>query len=107
MTSDPEKIKRLEEILADEPDDHTGFFLLGRLYSEAERHADAAAAFRRAVDLKADYSAAWRQMGDAYRKLGDPEQAAAVYRQGIAIAEANGDLQTMKEMQVFLRKVTE
>ncbi|MBI1289692.1 tetratricopeptide repeat protein [bacterium] len=104
--SNEEKILGLEKILADDPSDYTGWFLLGRLYLEENRPADGAGAFARAVEAKPDYSAAWKQLGDAWRKAGDNEKALEAYRQGLAVAEANRDLQTVKELQVFLRKLT-
>jgi cytochrome c-type biogenesis protein CcmH/NrfG len=101
-----EKIQGMEKLLELEPDDPTGWFLLGRLYMDAERFADAERAFRRSVDQKPDYSAAWRQLGDALRKAEKYEEAIAAYQQGLAVAEANRDLQTVKEIRVFLRKLT-
>lgn len=100
-----EKIEQLERLLADDPEDHLGLFMLGKLYMDVENHEKAVDAFQRCLDLKPDYSAAYRHCGDAYRKLGDNASAREVYRLGIEVADANGDLQTVKEMQAFLRKL--
>jgi cytochrome c-type biogenesis protein CcmH/NrfG len=104
--SNEEKISGLEKILADDPSDFTGWFLLGRLYLDENRPADAAGAFQHAVDAKPDYSAAWKQLGDAWRKADDHDKALDAYRQGLAVAEANRDLQTVKELQAFVKKLS-
>jgi len=101
-----EKIAGLEKLLEDDPADFTGWFLLGRLYLEEARPVDAAGAFQKAVEAKPDYSAAWKQLGDAWRRAEDTDRALAAYRQGLAVAEANRDLQTVKELQVFIRKLS-
>jgi Tfp pilus assembly protein PilF len=51
------------------------------------------------------YSAAWKKLGEAQVAAGAPERAMEVYRRGIATAEAQGDVQAAREMQVFLRRL--
>lgn len=99
-----EKIVQLEKLLEMDPDP-TGYFMLGKLYLDVARHGDAAAALEKSLELKPGYSAAWRLAGDAHRKAGDKDKAARTYRKGIEVAEANGDLQTVKEMKAFLAKL--
>jgi Flp pilus assembly protein TadD len=60
---------------------------------------------RRAVELDPLYSAAWKLLGKSLTAAGDREGAVEVYRQGIVVAEQKGDKQTLKEMQVFLRRL--
>ena len=60
---------------------------------------------RHAVDSKPGYSAAWKLLGQAHVAAGSPARAVAVYEQGIAAAEAQGDLQAAKEMRVFLKRL--
>ncbi len=50
------RIQALQEALRRDPDDHQAWFELGQLYREFERFADAAAAFRRAMELQPDNS---------------------------------------------------
>lgn len=106
MSMSPEdKIAQLEKLLEIDPEDNLGWFMLGKMYLDVKRHQDAAAAFEKCLELKPDYSAAWRFCGDAYRLAEQPTKAREVYEKGIAVAEKNGDLQTVKEMQAFLKKV--
>ena len=58
-----------------------------------------------AVDQDPGYSAAWKLYGKALAAADRPEQAAQAYRQGIAVAEKNGDIQAAKEMRVFLKRI--
>jgi hypothetical protein len=44
-------------------------------------------------------------LGQALAAAGDKTDAAETYRRGIAVAEARGDKQAAKEMQVFLRRL--
>ncbi|CAN5325298.1 hypothetical protein BH09SUM1_BH09SUM1_17000 [soil metagenome] len=101
-----EKIQQLEKLLSDDPEDHLGHFMLGRLYMEAARHEDAAREFAISIEQNPEHSASYRQCGDAYRKDNKPEKAREVYERGIVVAERRGDLQTVKEMQAFLRKLS-
>lgn len=60
---------------------------------------------RHAVELNSGYSAAWKRLGEAHAKAGSAESAAAVYRRGIDVATAQGDLQAAREMTVFLNRL--
>ncbi|HEY7494958.1 MAG TPA: hypothetical protein VIH59_28135 [Candidatus Tectomicrobia bacterium] len=51
------------------------------------------------------YSAAYRYLGKAHAVLGRRVEAEETFRRGIAIAETRGDLQTAREMRVFLRRL--
>jgi len=102
-----EKIRRLEQLVELDPNDATGLFMLGKLYLDAGHGPLAAEVLERCIAAKPDYSAAYRFCGDAWRKSGETGRARDVYERGIAIADANGDLQTVKEMKVFLAKLSE
>jgi uncharacterized protein HemY len=60
---------------------------------------------RRAVEMQPGYSAAWKLLGQAHAQAGSASRAAEVYEQGIAAAEAGGDLQAAREMRVFLNRL--
>jgi uncharacterized protein HemY len=104
--SPEDKIKQLENLVEADPEDHLGFFMLGKLYLDTKQYEEAASRFERCLELKPDYSAAWRFAGDAHRLADQREKAREVYERGIEVANANGDLQTVKEMQAFLRKLS-
>jgi len=60
---------------------------------------------QRAVEHDPGYSAAWKLLGKALVDIGKPQEALDAYRQGIEVAEAKGDKQAAKEMQVFARRL--
>ena len=72
----------------------------------AEGDIDAAvAAFRAATGFDPNYSAAWKLLGNALAESGDRASAIHAYQCGIEVADARGDKQAAKEMQVFLRRL--
>ena len=58
-----------------------------------------------AVERDPDYSAAWRLLGRALVELGERDAAAAAFEQGIAAGQRRGDMQLVKEMNVFLARL--
>lgn len=67
--------------------------------------AEAIEHLREALVRDPGYSAAWKLLGKAQTQGGDTDAARQSYRQGVAVAQAKGDLQAAKEMQVFLRRL--
>ena len=58
------------------------------------------------IRLKPDYSAAHRGLGRALERAGRREETRAAYRKGLEeAARRTGDLQTKKEIEVFLRRL--
>ncbi len=98
-------LETFEKMLAQGKDNVLLRFSLGNECLKAGRHADACAHLRAALAFDPAYSAAWKLLGKALAEAGDAAEALAVYRQGIAAAEAKGDLQAAKEMQVFARRI--
>ena len=69
-------------------------------------NADAAIPhLHQAVAFDPTYSAAWKALGRALADTGRRQEALDAYRDGIAAAEAKGDKQAMKEMEVFSRRL--
>lgn len=98
-------IERFENMLAAGQDNALLRFTLGDAYLKENRPAEAVEHLRRAVVLDPQYSAAWKRLGRALADVGDVSAAMQAYRDGIAVAEARGDKQASKEMQVFLRRL--
>jgi Flp pilus assembly protein TadD len=87
------------------PDDPVVRFGLAGAYLEAGQPEHAASEYREAIRLKRDYSAAHRGLGRALEKAGRIAEARAAYLEGIEVATRTGDLQTKKEIEVFLRRL--
>ncbi len=102
---DADRIAEFEEVAALMPDDPVVRFGLAGAYLEAGRPDDAAREYREAIRLQPDYSAAHRGLGRALERAGRPDEAAAAYRRGLEVSTRTGDLQTKKEIEVFLRRL--
>jgi Tfp pilus assembly protein PilF len=80
-------------------------FSLGNEFLKAGDCAQAVVHLRAAVASDPNFSAAWKALGRALADAGEAAEALAVYRKGIAVAEARGDIQAAKEMKVFARRL--
>lgn len=100
-----DKIANLEKLLAGGQDNALLRFGLGQAYLNAGDPEQASDHLRRAVEHDPQYSAAWKLLGKALAESGQVQEAIATYRRGIEVAEARGDKQSVKEMQVFLRRL--
>ena len=98
-------ITNLEQLLAAGHDNAMLRFGLGKACLEAQRNTEAVEHLRRAVAHDPNYSAAWKLLGKGLVAERQDEDAAAAYRQGIAVAEGRGDIQAAKEMKVFLKRL--
>ena len=103
--SEPSRLEQFRQIVDMDPDDSFSRFGYASALFDAGRYPEAVHEFREAIRLKPDYSAAFRDLGKTLERTGAPTEAGQVYREGIPIAERNGDLQTLKEMQVFLKRL--
>jgi Flp pilus assembly protein TadD len=102
---EPDRIAEFLEVLALMPEDPVVRFGLAGAYLAADQPESAAAEYREAIRLKPDYSAAYRGLGRALERAGRLDEAKAVYTKGRDVAARNGDLQTKKEIEVFLRRL--
>jgi Tfp pilus assembly protein PilF len=66
----------IERIQADAHDEQA-HYLLGQEYLAEGANLEAAAEFRRCVELNPEYAAAWRGLADAYRAAGVEKEARA------------------------------
>jgi Tfp pilus assembly protein PilF len=98
-------IANLEAMLARGDDSATLRFALASRYLTDGRPEAALEHAAVAVQLDADYSAAWKLLGKAQAAAGRAHDAAMTYRHGIGVAERCGDQQAAKEMRVFLKRL--
>lgn len=98
-------IENFERMLAAGQDSALLRYSLGSAYSKEGQLTAAVEHLARAVELDPGYSAAWKAYGKALTDAARLDEAVHAYRQGIAVAEKNGDIQAAKEMRVFLRRV--
>lgn len=85
-----------------DPDNDMAWFSLGSAYADAGRHADAARAFERCIQLNGEFSKAYQLAGQAYLSAGQPEAAARVLEQGYRVAARRGDRLPLKAIAELL-----
>jgi Flp pilus assembly protein TadD len=105
VSGESSALANFERMLATGKDGALLRFSLGNEYMKAGDAAAAAAHFARAVELDANYTAAWKLLGKALVAAGRKDDALAAYRKGVEVAGRRGDKQAQKEMQVFLRRL--
>ena len=98
-------IDNFEAMLARGTDNAMLRFGLGKAYLDAGQPEAAAGHLARAVAHDPAYSAAWKLYGRALADCAREGEATAAFAQGIAAAEARGDVQAAKEMKVFLKRL--
>jgi predicted Zn-dependent protease len=97
-------IDNFEKMLAAGQDSALLRYSLGNAHLD-EAPQKAIVHLEKAVLLDAKYSAAWKLLGKARASIEDTKGAIDAFETGIAVAEANGDVQAMKEMRVFLKRL--
>ena len=80
-------------------------YTLGTLHLQKGAPELAVPHLRAALGHDPGYSAAWKALGKALTQTGEMQEAIIVYTRGIEVAEARGDKQAVKEMQVFLKRL--
>lgn len=96
-----EQFKKLAEI---DPSEIT-FFGLGRAFLDEGNHEEAAKAFRSAIELKPDYTAAYLLLGESLQNLNRLEEAVQVYERGVKVAEQTRDAIPKQKMEKRLKRL--
>lgn len=98
-------IDKFEKMLAQGKDNAMLRFTLGNEYIKINDFDKATFHLRQALKYDPKYSAAWKLLGKALTDSQKFDEAQSAYKQGIEIAEQNGDIQAAKEMKVFLNRL--
>lgn len=98
-------IDNFENMLQQGQDNALLRFGLGQAYLKEQQTEQAIVHLNKALEHDPQYSAAWKLLGQACADAGRREEAMNVYQTGIERAEAKGDMQAAKEMQVFLKRL--
>jgi Tfp pilus assembly protein PilF len=98
-------VDSLEAMLARGQDSSLLRFGLGQEYLKRNQNDRAIFHLRAAVEKDPKYSAAWKMLGQALAAAALNDDAIAAYREGVRIAEEKGDIQSAREMGVFLKRL--
>lgn len=101
-TSRAEMFRRL---LERDPENPMVLYSLGNELFKEERYSEAREYLEGAIRHKPDYSVAYRMLGRTLYELREDAEARRVFADGREVAERNGDLQTVKEIDVFARRL--
>ncbi|MDH0863376.1 tetratricopeptide repeat protein [Mitsuaria sp. GD03876] len=94
----------LERLLASGRDGAMLRYGLGQALLREEQFAAAEGHLREATRQDPSYSAAWKLLGKALERLDRGDEAEVVWHHGLEAARERGDLQSIKEIEVFLKR---
>jgi uncharacterized protein HemY len=97
-----ERMKKLVEL---DPQSEITHFGLGQACYDEGLFAEGAGAMARAIEIKADYTAAYEILGRCLEKMDKLEEAEAVYSKGIEIGTQKGDMIPTEKMKARLNRV--
>lgn len=98
-------IGNLEKMLYSGQDNAMLRFGLGNAYFQQHDYHSAVSHLEKAVEHDAEYSAAWKLLGKALVECEEKEKALSAFEKGIECAEKKGDIQAVKEMNVFVKRL--
>lgn len=99
------QLEMFKKVLEIDPVDQVANFGLGSIYFDTGNYEDAVAPLQTVVEHYKDYSAAYLLLGKTLQKLSRDEEAAEVFKKGIAAASKKGDLMPLRDMQNRLNQI--
>jgi uncharacterized protein HemY len=99
------RVDMFSKLLERDPENPMVLYSLGSELFKEKRYTEASERLRKAVENKPDYSVAYRTLGRALYELKEDDEALRVFEEGRNIAQRNGDLQTVKEIDVFTKRL--
>ena len=100
------EIDNLQSMLESGQDNALLRFAMGSTFLKYEKYDQAIEHLSSAVEQNPAHSAAWKLYGKALVAVNKVEEAKDAFRNGIDAASKNGDIQAIKEMQVFLKRLS-
>lgn len=99
------RLEQLQKLVALAPGDPMSHYGLGLEFINLNRWEEAAAAFSKAIEVDAKYSAAYYHKGRALIALGRESEARTTLTTGATAARAAGDWHTEGEMNALLDSI--
>lgn len=96
------KLERLQEFLARNPGDSFARYGLAMELRQLGRFAEAREHFETLLARDPQYTPAYYHFGMLLLDLGEGDQAVRIFRTGIAVAQAQGNLHARDELQAAL-----
>jgi len=105
MHSLDQRITQFENMTRADPENDMAHFSLGNAYAQAGRFADAAASFKRCLELNPDMSKAYQLAGEALINSDRDDEAVQILDAGYRVAAAAGDLMPRNAIAELLRRI--
>ncbi len=102
MSQLQDRIAQFRKMANDDPENELGHFRLGKLLLEAGQLPEAVQSFRRTLELSPQFSKVYQLLGNCLVQLHQPDEAIAVLKQGVAVADERGDNMPRDEMARML-----
>ena len=102
------RIEAIRHLLDQDPNDPDLYLMLATELRKEDRHAEAAEALRKHLELMpptADVGAAYRDLGICLEKQGQADAARETYRQGIEAAKRFNHMGLQSEIEGLLEDV--
>jgi predicted Zn-dependent protease len=99
------RIDMFRRLLERDPNNPMILYSLGNELFKERKYVEAREYLSRAVQNKPDYSVAYRTLGRTLYELREDAEARRVFARGREVAQRNGDLQTVREIDVFVRRL--
>ncbi|MEL6329914.1 MAG: Fe(2+)-trafficking protein [Planctomycetota bacterium] len=99
------RIAQFEQLCQDDPSNDMAWFSLGGAYAQAERHADAAEAYRKCVAANVNMSKAYQLAGKSLIALGQSDEAGEILEKGYAVAAERGDVMPKQAIAELLGEI--
>lgn len=99
------RLEILKQMVQQDPNNTFARYGLAMEYANSQELEQAVAEFRTLLQHDDNYSAAYYHAGQALEKLGQLEEARAMYEKGIVAATRKGDLHTRSEIEAALSRL--
>ena len=96
------RLESLQQMIAGDPSNVFARYGLALEYANRGNLSQAVEEFRTLLQSDENYTAAYFHGGQALEKLGEIEEARALYEKGIEISTRKGDLHTRSEIETAL-----
>ena len=96
------RVEALQAMLAQDESNTFARYGLAMEYANSGDLESAVSEYRKLLQVNPDYAAAYFHGGRALEKLGQTDEARAMYEQGIAVTTRTGDGHTRSELQAAL-----
>jgi Tfp pilus assembly protein PilF len=99
------RLESLKQLLVEDPNDSFTRYAIALEYNSIGEPETAMNFLKEVIDRDATYLPAYHQLGQICARLNRTEEAKQVYRKGIELAQATGDIHAKEEMTEELEEL--